>query len=86
MECYNFCQQYKDHFVIVGATSQNQVSFIAIFLKDWTLYHWQQHKQKAKSIIIRSIIQKEFKAFLWYNLREFGILSGIKSKELINTN
>ena len=32
MECYNFCQQYKDYFAICGATRLNQIPFVAFFL------------------------------------------------------
>ena len=34
IECYNFCQQYKDHFAIAGATGPYQIPFAAFFLQD----------------------------------------------------
>lgn len=46
LECYNFCQQCKDHFATADAKSQNRVPFAAFFLKDKTLLRWQQHKYK----------------------------------------
>lgn len=41
MKYYNFCQHYKDYFVINETISQNQVSFTIIFLKNRVLYYWQ---------------------------------------------
>ena len=38
LECYNFFQQYKNHFAITGATDLNRVPFAAIFLKDTALF------------------------------------------------
>ena len=32
IKCYNFCQQYKDHFATCGATGSNQMLFAASFL------------------------------------------------------
>ena len=32
MDCYHFCQQYKDHFETAGANEANQTSFAASFL------------------------------------------------------
>ena len=43
LECYNFFQQYKDYFVIAGATGSNRVLFAAIFFKDTILFCWQQY-------------------------------------------
>ena len=34
IECYNFCQQCKDHFATAGAKSPNRISFAAFFLRD----------------------------------------------------
>ena len=40
LECYNFFQQCKDHFVTVGGTRPNRVPFAATFLKNTALFHW----------------------------------------------
>ena len=32
IECYNFCQQYEDHFATAGAKGHNWVPFAATFL------------------------------------------------------
>ena len=32
LECYNFFQQWKDHFTTAGAKGQNRVPFAIIFL------------------------------------------------------
>ncbi len=34
MECYNFCQQYEDHFTTCGVTGLNRIPFAAFFLWD----------------------------------------------------
>ena len=34
MECYNFCQQYEDHFTTAGAKGPNRIPFAAFFLRD----------------------------------------------------
>ena len=31
MECYNFCQQYKNHFAICGTIESNRIPFAASF-------------------------------------------------------
>ena len=40
LKCYNFFQQCEDHFATVGAKGQNQLLFIANFLKDTALFCW----------------------------------------------
>ena len=45
MECYNFCQQCKDHFATAGAKGPNRILFAASFLRDRIYFHWQQYKQ-----------------------------------------
>ena len=32
MDCYHFCQQYKDYFETAGATGSNRTPFAAFFL------------------------------------------------------
>lgn len=32
IECYNFCQQYKDYFATAEATKPNQIPFATFFL------------------------------------------------------
>ncbi len=34
MECYNFCQQYEDHFATYIAIEPNRIPFAAFFLQD----------------------------------------------------
>ena len=41
IECYNFCQQYKDHFATARAKSPNRISFAAFFLRDCINFRWQ---------------------------------------------
>ena len=48
MECYNFCQQCKDHFDTAGAKGYKRVFFAALFLKNSILYRWQQYKARTK--------------------------------------
>ena len=40
LKCYNFFQQFGDHFAIAGATGPNRVPFAATFLKDTALFRW----------------------------------------------
>ncbi len=40
MECYNFCQQCKDHFAICGATRPNWIPFAVSFLRDRINFCW----------------------------------------------
>lgn len=70
MECYLFCQQYKDHFATAGATGQNWVPFATTFLKDRALYRRQQHKRKIEGTTTRPITWEEFKACLRRSLGE----------------
>ena len=41
MECYNFCQQYEDHFATAGAKGLNRIPFAAFFLHDRINFRWQ---------------------------------------------
>ena len=49
LECYNFFQQCKEHFVTAGTIGPNRVSFVTIFLKDIALFRWQQHQHKIEN-------------------------------------
>ena len=53
MECYNFCQQCKDHFTTAGVKGPNRIPFATSFLRDHINFRWQQYKQKyeAKSTV-----------------------------------
>ncbi len=64
MECYNFYQQCKDHFVICGATGPNRILFADFFLRDQINFRWQQHKRKLEAENSVPISWDEFKAFL----------------------
>ena len=33
MDCYQFCQQYEDHFETAGVTGPNRVLFAVLFLR-----------------------------------------------------
>ncbi len=37
MDCYYFCQQYEDHFEVVGSLGHKRVLFAVGFLKDHIL-------------------------------------------------
>ncbi len=64
MECYNFCQQYEDHFATCGAIGPNRIPFAASFLRDRINFRWQQHKRKLEAESSVPISWDEFKAFL----------------------
>ena len=49
MECYNFCQQYKDHFATAGAKGSNRIPFAAFILWDRINFRWQQYKRKHEA-------------------------------------
>ena len=70
MDCYQFCQQYEDHFDTVGATGNNQTLFAAFFLRENISVRWTQYKRRHQGEELTSIIWTEFKAFLWKNLGE----------------
>lgn len=40
IKCYNFCQQYEDHFAIAGAKSTNQILFAMSFFGDQIRFCW----------------------------------------------
>ena len=40
IECYNFCQQCKDHFVTAGAKGPNRIPFAVSFLCDHINFQW----------------------------------------------
>ena len=44
MNCYQFCQQCKDPFEIVGAKKLNRILFVALFLRGLVTQQWLQHK------------------------------------------
>ena len=49
IECYNFCQQCKDHFATAGAKGPNRILFAASFLRNRINFYWQQYKQKHEA-------------------------------------
>ena len=55
MECYNFCQQCKDHFATAEAMGPNRIPFAVFFLHDRINFHWQQYKQEHEAESIVSI-------------------------------
>ena len=40
IHCYNFCQQYKDYFAIVGATGPTRIFFNTSFFRDQNNFRW----------------------------------------------
>ena len=44
-DCYQFCQQYKNHFNIAEAKGPNWILFAALFLQGLVTQQWLQHKQ-----------------------------------------
>ena len=68
LECNNFFQECKNHFAITNTLDQNQVPFAATFLKDITLFHWQQYQCKIEDQTNIPISWEGFKAFLCQSL------------------
>ena len=68
MECYNFCQQCKDHFAIAGAKGPNRIPFAISFLRNRINFRWQQYKQKHEAKSTVPITWEEFKTFLCQSL------------------
>ena len=71
IECYNFCQQCKDHFATAGAKGPNRIFFAAFFLRDRVNFRWQQYKWKHKAESSVFIIWEEFKTFFCQSLGDF---------------
>ena len=42
MDCYQFCQQCKDHFETAGAKGPNRIPFAALFLHGLVTQQWLQ--------------------------------------------
>lgn len=42
MDCYNFCQKWKDHFATARATGSNCIPFAATFFCEIISLHWTQ--------------------------------------------
>ncbi len=76
MECYYFCQQYKDHFEFAGSLGHKRILFAARFLKDRILNWWQQHKTHMQCNRLASMTWDELKAFLRKSLRESNMFVG----------
>ena len=70
MDCYHFCQQYKDYFETVGATGFNQTPFAVSFLCGNISMRWAQFKRHNRVEELTPITWTEFKAFLRKNLGE----------------
>ena len=41
MDCYNFCQQWKDYFATARATGPTRIFFATSFLRDRISFYWQ---------------------------------------------
>ena len=68
MECYNFYQQYEDHFATIKAKGPDRIPFTASFLRDRINFRWQQYKGKPETKSTVPITWEEFKTFLSQSL------------------
>ena len=68
MECYNFYQQYENHFATAEAKGPNHISFAVFFLRDRINFRWQQFKRKYEAESTVSITWEMFKTFLCQSL------------------
>ena len=66
MDCYRFCQQFKDHFETAGAKRRNRIPFAASFLRGLVTQQRFQYKQRHDGAV--SMTWPEFKEFLRKNL------------------
>ena len=64
IECYNFCQQFEDHFATARTKGSNRIFFAVFFLRDRINFRWQQYKKKHEAESTVPITWKEFKTFL----------------------
>ncbi len=76
IECYYFCQQYKDHFEFAELLGYKCVPFAIGFLKDRIFNCWQQHKTRMQRNRFASMAWDEFKAFLRKSLGESNAFVG----------
>ena len=70
MECYNFCQQYEDHFATAEAKGPNRIPFAVSFLQDRINFRWHQYKRKHEAESTVPITWEEFKTFVRQSLRD----------------
>ena len=68
IDCYNFCQQYEDHFATNGATGPTRIPFVASFLRERISFCWQQYKQRHDAKTHVQDMWDEFKTFFRRNL------------------
>ena len=52
INCYQFCQQCKDHFETAGAKWLNKILFAALFLRGLVIQQWLQHKQHCDKVVL----------------------------------
>ncbi len=76
IKCYYFCQQCEDHFEVVGSLGHKRVLFTAVFLKDYILNQWEQHKTHMQRNWLAPMIWDKFKAFLRKSLEESNAFVG----------
>ncbi len=76
MECYYFCQEWKDYFDTAGAKSHKRVSFAASFLNNRILYCWKQQKARTERSQAVPLSWEEFQAFLRKRLYESNVFVG----------
>ena len=68
MDCYNFYQQCKDYFAIVGAMVANKIPFATSFPQDRISFLWQQYKRRDDTNSSVPVTWNKFKAFLYQSL------------------
>ena len=70
IDCYHFCQQFKDYFETAGAIGTNRTFFAVFFLYGNISLRWMQYKRCHQNKELTSITWTEFKAFLQKNLKK----------------
>ena len=61
MNCYQFCQQCKNHFETAGAKRPNRISFAALFVRGSVTQQLLKHKQHRNEGV--PMTWPEFKKF-----------------------
>ena len=62
IDCYQFCQQCKNHFETAGAKGPNKIPFPALFLQWSVTQRWLQQKERRDRAVQMTWIK--FKDFL----------------------
>ena len=80
MDCYQFCQQCKNHFETVNARRPNKISFAALFFRGSFIQQWSQYKWRYDRAVL--MIWPEFKNFLQKNPSNFKVFIDNVSKKV----